>query len=449
MRFGYTNQIAIQTWAINQALKQTGIQVDGYNYSWSLKNANTESGQGRAQDPLVVTVLIKDKVGTVVESYTYDYSQFLAGQWYDYSGTQVFSKSYLGADLSEVQFSVRGQDAGYWAGYYGPEFRLNSFSLNWSLAPVKEDPCTKIPVTDPSCSTYIGNTTTSTTTGGSVATGGTTTPTTSATSSTTTQSAATTGNTSNVSTTTTVVAETFAVPTPEVTTISATTETTTQQAATTDTTQQQTTASSTESSQQQTAASSSNQTQPGTSLSVSQIMSVVSNSVAAGGTAATGGSALPSTTSSSSAASNMNSPANMTSPAATARRNTELVQQAAAAAMDTSSSTNSTSSAESQAVASATQRSISSGATSSAQSVAARELTPEEKAENDKLSSLGAVEGFSNYTSKTLTDADFYKATEIYAKVRIKENKSALRMGLASEVLWDRMVEQQYNREKK
>lgn len=162
MFFGYTEQIAARAWAINQALAQSGLQVDGFNYRWELKNANVESGQGRAQDPLVVTVNIVDINNTVVESYTYDYSRPLTGQWYQFAGTETFNTPYSSTYLNELQFSVRGRDAGFWAGYYGPEFRLQELSLNYSpVTPnaigAEVDQCSQVPVTDPTCPGFIGN----------------------------------------------------------------------------------------------------------------------------------------------------------------------------------------------------------------------------------------------------------------------------------------------------
>jgi hypothetical protein len=45
--FSYGQSTVSQTFALNQALSGTGIQVRGYNYSWTVKNANA----GAAQPP--------------------------------------------------------------------------------------------------------------------------------------------------------------------------------------------------------------------------------------------------------------------------------------------------------------------------------------------------------------------------------------------------------------
>mgnify|MGYP006863212883 FL=1 len=144
--FSYGQDILTQTIAINQALKQSGVEVDGYNYGWTWR---TISNNGRGGDTLQFEVTVKDASGNEVERYVYDYSSanHMMNFWYTESGTETFAQSYL--DPQNISLSIIGKDGGFWAGYYGPEVRDVSLTLNYSA-----NPCAADPLYDPSCSGY-------------------------------------------------------------------------------------------------------------------------------------------------------------------------------------------------------------------------------------------------------------------------------------------------------
>ena len=63
------------------------------------------------------------------------------------------SESYVTkSPLTNTTFTVQGFDSGYWAGYYGPEFRSPSVIAVYTSIPTGPD-CTN-PLNDPSCSGY-------------------------------------------------------------------------------------------------------------------------------------------------------------------------------------------------------------------------------------------------------------------------------------------------------
>ena len=142
--FSYGNALVSQTIAINQALKATGIQVDGYQYHWHYKLIPNNSG---GSDTLTFEVSVKDSAGQVVETYTYNYSGPATGMDVHQAGTQLFNQSYM--DPQSIALKIRGQDGGYWAGYYGPEITYADLRLIYSV-----DPCGGNPLFDPSCDGY-------------------------------------------------------------------------------------------------------------------------------------------------------------------------------------------------------------------------------------------------------------------------------------------------------
>lgn len=146
--FSYGQSTISQTVAINQALSGTGIQVRGYDYSWTIKNANAGSGQAPAFDPLQVNVSLYDAAKQQVESRTHDYS-FRIDNWTTFSGTEEFANRYSLANLSDVRVNITSRDAGYWAGYYGPEINNINFRLRYSV-----DQCAANPLSSPDCPGY-------------------------------------------------------------------------------------------------------------------------------------------------------------------------------------------------------------------------------------------------------------------------------------------------------
>lgn len=142
--FGYTTATAAQTIAINQALSGTGIQVGGYNYSWNINNDPATMQYGT----LTGKVVLKDSGGNALQTYNYNYPQ-QAGGFITYSGTQWFTQNYSLSGLSNLELSFTGKDATFWAGYYGPQVRNPSLSLQYTF-----DPCTTNPGYSPSCPGY-------------------------------------------------------------------------------------------------------------------------------------------------------------------------------------------------------------------------------------------------------------------------------------------------------
>ena len=147
--FSYGQSTISQTRAVNQALSGTGIQIRGYQYSWTIKNANAGGNQAQTYDPLDINVRLYDSTNTqVLESRNYNYS-YRINDWTTFSGTEEYQNRYSLAEVGNISLSVTSQDVGYWAGYYGPEINYVSLRLRYSV-----DICAANPLSSPECPGY-------------------------------------------------------------------------------------------------------------------------------------------------------------------------------------------------------------------------------------------------------------------------------------------------------
>ena len=145
------DEILSTTIAINQALQVAGIQVNGFQYDWRVKNANANIfGQQPGVDDFVITVDIYDAQGNIYATYQYDYSY--THNWTTHSGQELFTDPFLPPSyFGSVDITAQGSDSANWAGRYGPEFNVSqsSFSVIFSA-----NPCHNNPLYDPRCQGY-------------------------------------------------------------------------------------------------------------------------------------------------------------------------------------------------------------------------------------------------------------------------------------------------------
>ena len=149
--WGGANEILSTTIAINSALQVAGIQVNGFEYEWRVKNGNANIfGQQPGIDDFVIEVDIYDAQGNLYATYQYDYSY--SHNWTTHSGQELFTDPFLPPSyFDRVEISAQGQDVGNWQGWYGPEFNVaqSSFSVIFSA-----NPCHNNPLYDPQCQGY-------------------------------------------------------------------------------------------------------------------------------------------------------------------------------------------------------------------------------------------------------------------------------------------------------
>ncbi len=146
--FSYSSASIGQTYAVNQALANVGagVKINGYNYSYEVRNMNGDDRQPGI-DSFTVSQLLRGPQNSVLLSSNQFYNTKF--DWQTITGTRVAANPYNIADTTYIQFGVQGADGGFWAGYFGPQIRNVSMSLNYSI-----DPCAANPAYSPTCANY-------------------------------------------------------------------------------------------------------------------------------------------------------------------------------------------------------------------------------------------------------------------------------------------------------
>lgn len=148
LTFGYTTttttqRMTAEAFAIQHALdlSNSGIKINGYNYSWQINNSGEQSGTLSGKVELL-------RNNTALETYIYNYNSPTNGFELK-TGTQPFTSEYdmLAGDAMRLSFT--GKDSRFWAGYYGPQVREPSLTLNYTV-----DPCMANPLYSPSCPNF-------------------------------------------------------------------------------------------------------------------------------------------------------------------------------------------------------------------------------------------------------------------------------------------------------
>ena len=115
-----------------------------------LKNGNANIfGNQPGIDDFVITVDVYDAQGNVYATYQYDYSY--SHNWTVHSGSETFNNPLLPSYFSDIIVSAQGEDVGYWAGHWGPEFNVADSSLTLTFAARS---CYNNPLYDPQCPGY-------------------------------------------------------------------------------------------------------------------------------------------------------------------------------------------------------------------------------------------------------------------------------------------------------
>ena len=139
------------TIAINQALKNAGVQVNGYTYKWKVKNGNGNLfGNQPGTDDFIITVDVYDSNGNIYSTYQYDYSY--QHNWTTHTGSETFVDPFLPPSyFSDIIVSAQGSDSAGWQGHYGPEFNVTDSELDITFS---TNPCYQNPLYDPQCQGY-------------------------------------------------------------------------------------------------------------------------------------------------------------------------------------------------------------------------------------------------------------------------------------------------------
>ena len=145
------SNIVSSTIAINQALTQAGVQVNGFTYRWRVKNGNANLyGNQPGTDDFFINVDVYDSNGNIYASYQYDLSY--QHNWSYHSGSETFVDPFLPPSyFSDIIVSAQGSDSAAWQGHYGPEFNVSRSELKLTFS---ANPCHNNPLYDPQCQGY-------------------------------------------------------------------------------------------------------------------------------------------------------------------------------------------------------------------------------------------------------------------------------------------------------
>jgi hypothetical protein len=150
IHFSYSWTAVHRVIAINQALSDSGIQINGYNWGYDLRNMNGVAGGQGGTDEIYATSFMTNSVGQFVhQSDQYFNTQF---DWTRFTGTETLSSSLSLENSGSLGIQFVSRDAGFWAGYYGPQVRNVEMTVNYTSQPV--DPCTIDPLYSSSCPGY-------------------------------------------------------------------------------------------------------------------------------------------------------------------------------------------------------------------------------------------------------------------------------------------------------
>jgi hypothetical protein len=140
--FGYTLSTVAYTYALSQALQTSGLIFTGYNYSWDYLNFGDSRGS------LTANVNFIGINGATLYTRSWSLGQ-TGSSWRTESGTETFASGILTSTLANFSLSFTGQDDRFWAGYYGPQVRDPSLSINYTF-----DACVTNPLSSPTCPGY-------------------------------------------------------------------------------------------------------------------------------------------------------------------------------------------------------------------------------------------------------------------------------------------------------
>ena len=141
--FGYSQGTARYIYGFSTALQNSGMSITGYNYAWEYLNQDYSRGT------LSANVNFAALDGTSLHSKNWSLGSTGTSGWTSISGTETFNSSLLSSNISNFSLSFTGKDDRWWAGYYGPQVRNPSLSLNYTF-----DACAANPLSSPSCSGY-------------------------------------------------------------------------------------------------------------------------------------------------------------------------------------------------------------------------------------------------------------------------------------------------------
>ena len=148
VHFSYGQVDLNQVININRALAAggTGVQLSGFNFSFTAKNGNGWD-DGR-QDYLAAYVKLYGNSG-LMANYDYSAQTNRKYNWTNFNFSETFASPIAASNYTNAQVGFVGRDNNFWAGPYGPEIKDVNFALKYRV-----DPCAQNPAYSPTCSGF-------------------------------------------------------------------------------------------------------------------------------------------------------------------------------------------------------------------------------------------------------------------------------------------------------
>ena len=148
VHFSYGQVDLNQVININRALAAggTGVQLSGFNFSFTAKNGNGWD-DGR-QDYLAAYVKLYGNSG-LMANYDYSAQTNRKYNWTNFNFSETFASPIAASNYTNAQVGFVGRDNNFWAGPYGPEIINVNFALKYRV-----DPCATNPAYSPTCSGF-------------------------------------------------------------------------------------------------------------------------------------------------------------------------------------------------------------------------------------------------------------------------------------------------------
>lgn len=147
IHFSYGLSTVGQVIAINQALTGSGIQINGYNWGYELRNMNGVAGGQGGVDSITATTFMTNSSGQIVARDDRTYNTTF--DWTSFSGTVSLASALSIQNAGGLGIQFTSRDSGFWAGYYGPQVRNVSLRANYSV-----DQCSIDPLSSTTCPGY-------------------------------------------------------------------------------------------------------------------------------------------------------------------------------------------------------------------------------------------------------------------------------------------------------
>lgn len=127
-----------------------GLTVQGYTWSYELRNMNYDNRQG-STDTMTVSVLTYDGSGNLRRSDTWSHNTRF--DWTLFNGAVSYARPGPPTEFGNISINFNSRDTGFWGGYYGPELRNVDLRVNYTLSS-PPNACDKNPENKPQCPEY-------------------------------------------------------------------------------------------------------------------------------------------------------------------------------------------------------------------------------------------------------------------------------------------------------